>query len=105
MIEKLRLDRYLWAIRIFKTRSLASAAIDSGKVKINETSVKPARTVNIGDRYTIRTPERNWNIEVTALLQNRVAFPEAIKHYKTTHPKQIKYLRKNYQRFSSPANA
>lgn len=80
-MDKLRLDKYLWAIRIFKTRTQATAAIDEGKVKWNGTSIKPSRQVAAGDRYTIKTPTRRWTIEVTGLLQNRVGYEEAIKHY------------------------
>jgi len=80
-MEKPRLDKYLWAIRIFKTRTQATIAIDEGKVKWNGANVKPSRLVAIGDRYSIKTPARRWTIEVTGLLQNRVAFEEAIKNY------------------------
>ncbi len=79
--EKLRLDKYLWAIRIFKTRSLATAACDEGKVKFLGQNVKPARNVSVGDRYDIKTPARRWTIEVTALLYNRVGYEDAIQHY------------------------
>lgn len=80
-MDKLRLDKYLWAIRIFKTRTQASAAIEEGKVKWNGANIKPSRQVAAGDRYTIKTPTRRWTIEVTGLLQNRVGYEEAIKHY------------------------
>ncbi len=80
-MEKPRLDKYLWAIRIFKTRTQATIAIDEGKVKWNGANVKPSRLVAIGDRYSIKTPARRWTIEVTGLLQSRVAFEEAIKNY------------------------
>ena len=80
-MEKPRLDKYLWAIRIFKTRTQATVAIDEGKVKWNGANVKPSRLVAIGDRYSIKTPARRWTIEVTGLLQARVAFEEAIKNY------------------------
>lgn len=80
-MEKIRLDKYLWAIRIFKTRSLATAACDDGKVKLNGQNVKPARTVALGDRYDIKTPARRWTIEVTGLLANRVGYEDAVKHY------------------------
>lgn len=80
-MEKVRLDKYLWAIRIFKTRTLATSACDDGKVKLNGQNVKPARTVALGDRYDIKTPARRWTIEVTGLLQNRGGYDEAIKHY------------------------
>lgn len=79
--EKLRLDKYLWAIRIFKTRTQATAAIEEGKVKLAGVSVKAARSVSIGDRYDIKTPARKWTIEVTGLLHNRAGYEEAIKHY------------------------
>jgi len=81
MSEKLRLDKYLWAIRIFKTRTLATAACDEGKVKMNGANVKPAKAVAIGDKYDIKTPARKWTIEVTGLLHNRVGHEEAIKNY------------------------
>ena len=78
--EKLRLDKYLWAIRIFKTRTLATKACEEGKVKLNGANVKPARSVSIGEIYDIRA-ERKWTIRVTGLLQKRVGFEEAIKNY------------------------
>lgn len=78
--EKLRLDKYLWSIRIFKTRTLATKACEEGKVKLNGANVKPARSVSIGDIYDIRA-ERKWTIRVTGLLQKRVGFEEAIKNY------------------------
>ena len=80
-MDKLRLDKYLWAIRIFKTRTQATDAIEEGKVKWNGGNVKPSRNVSIGDKYTIKTPARRWTIEVTGLLQNRVAYEVAVNHY------------------------
>lgn len=79
--EKLRLDKYLWAIRVFKTRTQATAACDEGKVKLNGVNVKPARIVALGDRYDIKTPARKWTIEVTGLLHTRQAYEEAVKYY------------------------
>ena len=79
--EKLRLDKYLWAIRIFKTRTQASTAIDEGKVKWNGAAVKPSKVVALADRYDIKTPARKWTIEVTGLLHNRVGYEEAILNY------------------------
>ena len=79
--EKLRLDKYLWAIRIFKTRTQATAAIDEGKVKLNGSNVKAARTVSLGDRYDIKTEARKWAIEVTGLLHTRMGYEEASKNY------------------------
>lgn len=86
--EKLRLDKYLWAIRVFKTRTQASTACEAGKVKMNGTSVKAARAVGIGDKYEIRTEARKWVIEVVGLLANRVQYTEAIKYYVDITPEE-----------------
>ena len=86
--DKLRLDKYLWAIRIFKTRTLAAAACDTGKVKQAGTSVKASKNVIIGDEYEIKTEARKWIIKVTGLLHNRVAYTEAIKFYLDLTPKE-----------------
>jgi ribosome-associated heat shock protein Hsp15 len=86
--EKLRLDKYLWAIRIFKTRTLAAAACDTGKVKQGGHIGKAAKSVAIGDEYEIKTEARKWLIKVTGLLPNRVAYPEAIKYYLDITPKE-----------------
>jgi ribosome-associated heat shock protein Hsp15 len=88
--DKVRLDKYLWAIRVFKTRTQATAAIDDGKVKWNNGAVKPSRIVGIGDQYSIKTPFRRWIIEVTGLQQNRVAYDEAIKCYLDLTPEEDK---------------
>lgn len=79
--ERIRLDKYLWAIRIFKTRTQAGDAINQGKVKFNGNPVKSSKHVSPGDKYEIKTEAKKWLIEVTALLQKRVAHSEAIKHY------------------------
>ncbi len=88
--EKLRIDKYLWAIRVYKTRSLASDGCNSGKVKQNGTSVKPAKPVNVGDQYEIKTEAKKWVIKVFQLLHNRVSFSEAIKYYIDLSPKEEK---------------
>ena len=91
--EKIRLDKYLWCIRIFKTRTLAATACDQGKVKLNGESVKAAKHVSIGDEYEIKTESRRWKIKVTGLLDHRVQHAEAIKHYlDITPPEEIERL-------------
>jgi ribosome-associated heat shock protein Hsp15 len=79
--EKLRLDKYLWSIRLFKTRSQASEACDKGKVKYNGTQARPSKHVNIDDEYEVKTEAKRWRIKVVALLHNRVQYAEAIKYY------------------------
>jgi ribosome-associated heat shock protein Hsp15 len=84
--EKLRLDKYLWAIRLFKTRSQAGDACDNGKVKWNGDNVKAARAVNVGDEYEVKTEAKRWRIKVTGLLEKRVQYSEAIKFYTDITP-------------------
>ncbi len=86
--EKLRVDKYLWAIRLFKTRTLAAAACDTGKVKQHGTSIKAAKNVQVGDEYEVKTEAKKWIIKVTGLLHYRVAYPEAIKHYIDLSPEE-----------------
>ena len=86
--EKLRLDKYLWAIRLFKTRSLASEACDKGKVKYNGDNAKPSKNVSIGDEYEVKTEAKRWRIKVTNLLDHRVQYSEAIKFYIDITPEE-----------------
>jgi ribosome-associated heat shock protein Hsp15 len=84
--EKLRIDKYLWAIRLFKTRSQAGDACDKGKVKLGGDSVKASRIVAIGDEYEVKTEGKKWLIKVSGLLQSRVQYAEAIKFYTDITP-------------------
>lgn len=79
--EKLRIDKYLWAIRLFKTRTLASVACDHGKVKSKGVPLKSSKAVNIGDEYEVKTEAKRWVIKVTGLLSHRVQFAEAVNYY------------------------
>lgn len=79
--EKLRLDKYLWSIRLFKTWSQAADACDKGKIKYMGNAAKAARVVSIGDEYEVKTEARKWVIKVTGLLHTRQAYSEAIKYY------------------------
>jgi len=79
--EKLRLDKYLWAIRLFRTRTQASTACDNGKVKFNGQQAKAAKHVNVNDEYEVKTEAKRWRIRVSGLLYKRVAFSEAINYY------------------------
>jgi ribosome-associated heat shock protein Hsp15 len=86
--EKLRLDKYLWAIRLFKTRTMAAAACDTGKVKFDGSSAKAAKQVHTGDEYEVKTEAKKWRIKVTGLLHNRVQYSEAIKFYIDITPEE-----------------
>ena len=84
--EKIRLDKYLWAIRLFKTRSQAADACDKNKVKLNGDNVKAAKTVTLGDEFEVKTEAKRWVIKVTGLLDHRVQYTEAIKFYSDITP-------------------
>ena len=84
--EKLRLDKYLWAIRLFKTRSQAGDACDKGKIKNNRENAKASRAVTIGDEYEVKTETKRWVIKVTGLLYKRVQYSEAINYYEDITP-------------------
>lgn len=86
--EKLRIDKYLWAIRIFKTRSLAADACNTGKVKWKGINVKPAKTVSTGEQFEVKTENKKWVIEVISLLHNRVKYEEAINYYIDLTPEE-----------------
>lgn len=88
--EKIRLDKYLWSIRIFKTRSLASEACEKGKVKCKGESAKASKKVVPGDEYEIRTEARKWVIQVKGLLDKRVQYSEAIQYYEDITPVEEK---------------
>ena len=76
----MRLDKWLWAARFFKTRSLAQKAVAAGKVKLNDARVKPAHEVRIGDAVVVR----DWHVHVKALSDRRGPAQEARVLYAET---------------------
>jgi len=82
--DKCRLDKWLWAARFFKTRSLATTAIDTGKVHVNGDRVKPAKEVHIGQVIHIRNRDFEIEVNVQALSNVRRGAPEAALLYNET---------------------
>ena len=82
--QKLRLDKWLWAARFFKTRSLAKAAIEGGKVHLGGQRVKVSREISVGDTLQIRQGWDEKVITVKALSDQRRGAPEAQALYKET---------------------
>lgn len=72
MAEEVRIDKYLWAIRAFKTRSEAADACKGNRVKVNDADAKPSRTVKIGDRIEVRKAAVHYSWRVIGLIENRV---------------------------------
>lgn len=92
--EKIRIDKYLWAIRLFKTRSMSAEACDKSKVKCQGSPVKASKTVKVGDEYEVKTEARKWVIRVTALLGNRVGFEDSLSYYADITPEEAKDISK-----------
>ena len=70
-MERVRLDKFLWAARFYKTRSISTEAIDGGKVRVNGDRVKPAKEVKAGDRIELRAGDSEYTILVKALADKR----------------------------------
>ncbi|MCB0822676.1 MAG: RNA-binding S4 domain-containing protein [Bacteroidales bacterium] len=90
MAESVRIDKWLWAVRIFKTRSLASEACRTGKVKISEVPVKPGRDVAVNDIIEIAQTPITKTIQVKAILANRVG-AKLVENYMTDLTPQEEY--------------
>ncbi|MBA3680302.1 MAG: RNA-binding S4 domain-containing protein [Bacteroidetes bacterium] len=87
---EVRADTYLWAIRMYKSRTLASDAIKGGKVKLDGDNFKPSHVVKVGEKYTLTIGVDKKIIEVTALLEKRGNFELAQKHYADHSPPKTK---------------
>lgn len=83
---EIRADTYLWAIRMYKSRTLASEAIKNGKVKLNDENFKASHSVKIGERYTMTISSVKKIIEVTGLIEKRQSFDIARMHYTDHSP-------------------
>ena len=83
-LTALRIDKWLWAARFFKTRSLAAQAIHAGHVRLNGTAVKAAREVRPGDTLEITLSEERWTVTVQAINEQRRPAPEARALYAET---------------------
>lgn len=82
--ERLRLDKWLWAARFFKTRTLASDAIEAGRIHLNDARAKPSREVKAGDRVDIQTAEVRYTVVVQSLSSRRGPAEEARRLYRET---------------------
>ncbi|TPV92962.1 MAG: RNA-binding S4 domain-containing protein [Myxococcales bacterium FL481] len=92
-IQAVRVDRWLWAARFFKTRALASAACVAGHVKLDGTSVKAAKLLRVGQRLDVLTPGGRRLVEVAKLLERRVGAPLAqtlyVDHTPPPPPREV----------------
>lgn len=88
--DRMRLDKWLWAARFFKTRQLAAEAVSGGKVHLNGQRTKPGRDVRVGSRLRIHRGSLEWDIEVQQLPPKRRPASEAVTFYTETEESRRK---------------
>ena len=88
--ELIRIDKWLWAARFFKTRTLATAAVDNGKVRLNGERVKPSRNVKLGDTLDIDNGATEWQVVIAGLSDVSSAAPVAQTLYRETEASVMK---------------
>jgi ribosome-associated heat shock protein Hsp15 len=71
MADRVRIDKWLWAARFFKTRSLATQAVDGGRVRLNGERAKPSKEVKVGDRLAVHIGEFEWALTVRGIGERR----------------------------------
>lgn len=106
MDNDVRIDKWLWAARFFKTRSLAADAVDTGRVRLDGDRIKPARSVRLGDKLSIDNGSDAWEVVVLGISDKRGAAPVARQLYEETEASVLK--RENDQQarklFPEPAS-
>lgn len=93
MASEVRIDKWLWAVRIFKTRSLAAEECKKGHVSMNGSNLKPSRTVKVGDVVQVRKAPITLSLKVLQTIENRVSaklVPEMLEN--VTPPEQYELL-------------
>jgi ribosome-associated heat shock protein Hsp15 len=98
--DKVRIDKYLWAIRIFKTRSLASDACKAGRVKLEQQNIKSSYVVKAGDTFHIQKDHRKIIVKVLELLDRRLDAASAQKYYEDLSP--VDDAPRHFSVFTSP---
>lgn len=86
--EELRIDKWLWCARIFKTRTIAANACKGGKVKVDDISVKPARNVKIGEQIHVQLGQLNKVVEVKSIPKNRISPKQVVDVYTDITPSE-----------------
>lgn len=101
-----RIDKWLWATRFFKTRSLAKKQVEQGKIKIDGQKIKPSRNVQVGNMVTVKKNDVVWEVEVLGLAEKRGSATIAQQLYQETKDsiqmRQSKTLLKKMEYHSTP---
>jgi len=98
----MRIDKWLWAARFFKTRSLASRACELGRIESNEQNLKPARDVRVGDMLQVKNDSGEFQIEIVALSEVRGPAPIAQTLYRETEASRALRLKVTKERKAMP---
>lgn len=88
-MDSVRIDVWLHAVRLFKTRSAANTAVKGGRIKLDDEPVKPSQKLRVGQTITYRQPGRQRIIEVAGLVNKRVGYPIAVKQYVDHSPEPV----------------
>jgi ribosome-associated heat shock protein Hsp15 len=81
-VERLRIDKWLWAARFYRTRSLAAAAVEAGQVRVGGERVKPSRAIHAGETVEVRKGGLAWTVEVIGIADRRGAATDAAQLYR-----------------------
>lgn len=93
MAEEARIDKWLWAARIFKTRSIAADACKNGRVTVGGTNVKPSRMVKVGETVSVRKPPITYSFKILQAIEQRVGAKLILQVYENvTTPDQYELL-------------
>ena len=98
-MEEVRGDKWLWAVRVFKTRSIATEACKKGRVSIGGVTIKPSRTIRVGEVITVRKPPIEYSFRVLQLLASRVGAKRVAEFMENVTP-QAQYELLELQRVS-----
>jgi ribosome-associated heat shock protein Hsp15 len=92
LLESIRIDKWLWTARFFKTRSLAAEAVSGGKIHVNKQRVKSSKEIKTGAILSIHKEGYEWEITVTGIVKQRVSAKEVSMLYEESHDSLVKRL-------------
>jgi ribosome-associated heat shock protein Hsp15 len=102
----LRIDKWLWCARFFKSRGLAQQAVEGGHVQVNGERVKASRPVRVGDRLRITRERERYEVEVTGLPERRGPAAEARKHYvESAESEAARAAAREFNRLTAPVSS
>ena len=104
-MDKLRIDKWLWAARFYKTRSLATEEIDKGRVRVNDAEVKPAKELKVGDTVALRQGPVTRTVVVRSISDKRGGAPQAQLMFEETEASLALRQQQAEQRRLEPASA